>query len=191
MNRTNAGIRSRFSLALRRGEHAQGLVEFAILATFLFFLFQGTIDFARVMYYQNAITATARSGAEVASNHCAFSGSCGTNSTPVSDAFVMWSTYCEANPYAKLQPSYTSCSASSSKTFTPSCSGTCTPCAQDICVSPSSRTTGTKVTVTVGYSFHPLTLLMAPFFSDQSCFTGDDPATNHHTLCASATGRVS
>jgi hypothetical protein len=58
-------------------------------------------------------------------------------------------------------------------------------------VTPESRSQEQQVTVTVGYSFKPLTFLMNQFFSEQSCFTGDTPTVNHHTLCAASVGRVS
>ncbi|HEX6509696.1 MAG TPA: TadE family protein [Chloroflexota bacterium] len=65
-------------------------------------------------------------------------------------------------------------------------------CAYDVCVSPATgRTSGTVVTVSVGYRFQPITLLISQFFHDQSCFAGDDPAINHHNLCFSSTATVS
>lgn len=177
---------------LARDESAQGVVEFAILISMLFIIFLGTVDFARFLYFQQGITSAARVGAETASNHCAFASTlCAQSFTPISDDLVEWKTYCEATPYAKLQPAYASCTPGTTSSWTPTCSGTCSPCAQDICVSPSTRSSGTEVTVTVGYSFKPLTLLISPFFPDRSCFTGDSASANHHTICASATGRVS
>lgn len=174
-------------------ERAQGLVEFALVASVLFFIFLGTVDFARFLYYQTSLQASARVGAEAASNHCPYySSNCDLTTTPTSDSFVMWKTSCEANPYTALKPQYSSCStANTSTSWTPSCAGSCTPCTQDICVSPSSRSEGSSVSVTVGYSFKPITILMSPFFPDKSCFSGDSTSTNHHTLCASSTGRVS
>jgi hypothetical protein len=175
-----------------RDENAQAVVEFAILATILFFLFQGTFDFARFVYYQTSITSAARVGAESAINHCPYASvNCGTVTTATSDSLVMWRTSCEATSAVTLNPQYSSCSAGGSTAWTPTCVGTCTNCAQDICVSPSSRTSGTDVTVTVGYSFKPISLLMMPFFSsDRVCYPGDSTSVNHHTLCASSTGRV-
>jgi Flp pilus assembly protein TadG len=175
-----------------RDESAQGLVEFALVASVLFLVFLGTVDFARFLYYQTAIQSAARVGAESASNHCAFfSSTCELTMTPTSDTLVLWETYCEANPNPALSPAFTSCTAGTSSTWTPTCSGTCTNCSTDICVSPSSRTTGTEVTVTVGYSFKPFTLLISPFFTEHACYSGDSTSSNHHTICAQSVGRVS
>jgi TadE-like protein len=176
------------------GERAQGVVEFGFVITIVALLFMGTLDYARFLYFDVAITSAARVGAETASNHCAFaSTNCNVNPTVVADSFVMWNTYCEAVPSPTLRPQFTDCGASGGTSFTPACvSGdSCTPCTEDICVSPSARSVGTQVTVSVGYSFKPYTLLMAPFFPDKSCFTGDTASTNHHTICASSVGRVS
>ncbi len=175
-------------------ERAQGLIEFALLASVLFFVFLGTVDFARFMYYSTEISSAARVGAVTGSNHCPFSawgGHCGGSNAVVPDTLVMWETYCEAQPHTQLAPQFNTCTAGTTSSWLPNCSGTCSPCSQDICVSPSSRSSGTQFTVSVGYSFHPMTLLIAPFFPDHSCFTGDSPAVNHHTLCAQAVGRVS
>lgn len=184
--------------ALRRtavdvdGERAQGVVEFAILVTILALLFMGTLDFARFMYYDTAIVSAARVGAETASNHCPFpSTNCARDATPVSDTLVMWSTYCEAQPALVLRPTFTSCRAGSvAPAWTPSCTSgnACSSGVGDIQVSPSPRTTGSDVTVTVGYSFKPYTLFIAPFFPERHCWTGDNAS---HTICASSTGRVS
>lgn len=184
--------RVRGMMAIARDDTAQGVVEFAILSTILLFLFQGTIDFARYVYYQTSVTSAARVGAEAAINHCPYASSnCGTVKTTTSDLLVMWRTSCEAASAVTLNPQFQSCSADGTTTFTPVCVTTCSPCTQDICVTPSDRASGTDVTVSVGYSFKPITPLMAPFFkNDRSCFTGDDPAVNHHTLCASFTGRI-
>jgi len=178
-----------------RDESAQGVVEFAILATMLFFIFLGTVDFARFMYYQTNITGASRVGAEVAINHCPFySNQCQQTDTPTATSFVMWKTYCEAAAYASLQPAYTTCSAggSTSASWTPTCSGTCTNCTKDICLSSpdGTITNHSQITVSVGYSFKPLSLFMSAFFPERSCFTGDSTPTNHHTICASSVGRV-
>lgn len=177
---------------LSGGEEAQGVVEFALMATVLLTLFLGAIDYGRWLYYGTAVQSAARVGAETASNHCPFAaGGCGSNPAAVGDAFVQWKTYCEAESYVVLKPTYQSCTAGTSSTWTPTCSSSCTGCTYDICVSPATRSTGTQVTVYVGYSFKPISFLMAPFFADQSCYTGDSTATNHHTICASAVGLVS
>jgi hypothetical protein len=181
-------------MRLRRihDEQAQGVIEFALIATVLMLLFLGTVDYARFLYYDVAITSAARIGAETASNHCAFASSaCETTDTPVTDTLIMWNAYCEATPAPLLVPHYSGCAASASSTWTPTCVGTCTNCAEDMCVSPESRTNGTQVTISVGYSFKPFSPWMLPFFSDVSCYTGDTTSTNHHTICAKSVGKVS
>jgi len=176
------------AVALRE-ESGQGVVEFALLATVLLLLFLGGVDYARFIYYKTAIISAARIGAETAINHCPFASSaCGTSPTQTSDSLTMWKTYCEAQPSVSLNPGWSSCTAGTSSTWTPTCNGSCNNCTQDICVTHS----GSDVTVTVGYSFKAITPLMAPFFSsDISCFSGDSTSSNHHTLCASSTGKVS
>lgn len=173
-------------------ESAQGLIEFALVGTMLCFMFLGTVDFGRFLYYQTALVSTARVGAEAAINHCPFSSSsCANTTTVTSDALVLWEASCEAIPYASLQPQFASCTAGTAGTWTPICASTCSNCTADLCVTPSTRSTGTQVTVSVGYRFQPITPLMQVFFPDKSCFTGDSTSTNHHTLCATSTGRVS
>jgi hypothetical protein len=182
------------AMKLRRihDENAQGVIEFALVSTVLMLLFLGTVDYARFLYYDVAITSAARVGAETAINHCPFASSnCGVTPTAVSDTLVLWTAYCEATPSPKLHPQYNGCENGTSSTWTPTCVGTCTNCAQDVCVSPSTRSSGTQVTVSVGYSFEPFTPLMGAFFSDVSCFAGDDTSVNHHTICAKSTGLVS
>jgi len=183
-------------------ERAQGVVEFAFIVSVLMMLFVGTVDYARFLYYDTAIRNAARVGAETASNHCAYPGSCGQDPSPVSDTYILWSTYCESNPYVSLNPAFASSncqpgSSSFSSGWTPSCTSSapfsCSPCVNDVCVSPGdgSRSSGTPVTVTVGYKFHPIAFLLDWVFTPQSCFSGDTTSVNGHTLCASATGRVS
>jgi Flp pilus assembly protein TadG len=184
------------------GEGAQGLIEFAIIVPLLLLIFLGTVDFARFMYYDIAIDNAARIGAETAINHCYERYDCGKTTTPTSDDWVMQTVVCEAAPYLSLSPSIScaqivpitntaSCTVSAPCVPDP-CTTSCTTCTNDICISPSgTRTASTQVTVTVGYSFHAITPLVDQFFSEQSCYTGDSVSTNHHTLCASATGRVS
>lgn len=182
-------------LATVNDERAQGVIEFAFIVTVLMLLFLGTVDYARFLYYDSAITSAARVGAETASNHCPFAASsCGTTSSPTSDTFVLWSTYCEANPSVTLQPAYSTCDQGTTGSWSPSCgAGSCSPCISDICVSPSdsSRSSGSTVSVTVGYMFHPLSFFLDWAFQEQSCFAGDTVSTNHHTLCATSSGRVS
>jgi hypothetical protein len=183
-------------------EAAQGVIEFAIVASVLVLLFVGTVDFARFLYYDTAINSAARVGAEMASNHCWAAGPCSdpnNGSTATADAYVLWSTYCEASPYLSLTPSYSGgCTAGQSASWVPSCGSLgCTPCTNDICVYPGTRNKGVQVTVSVGYKFHPITFLLDWIFSTQQCWTAsggastDDSTSNGHTLCATSVGRVS
>lgn len=183
-----------------RGEEAQAIVEFGIVITFLLLLFLGTIDFSRFIYYDSAIRSAARVGAEVAGNYCNMPG-CGNQSSPTSDNLVMQATYCEATQNTlmsglaavSLSPS-TSCTPCTTSTCNPcpTAASSCPPCVKDICISPSgTRTSGSDVTVYVGYNFTPVSPYLSSFFPAQSCYTGDSTSTNHHTLCASMVGRVS
>jgi Flp pilus assembly protein TadG len=181
-------------------EKAQGVVEFALIASVLVLLFVGTVDFARFLYYDTAIKSAARVGAEMASNHCLHAGPCAdinTSKTATADAYVLWSTYCEASPYLSLSPSYPSCTPGTAYNWVPTCGSLgCTACTNDICVSPSTRQSGTQVTVSVGYKFHPISFLLDWIFSTQQCWTSaggaplDDSTSNGHTLCASSVGKV-
>lgn len=213
-----------------RGEEAQGVIEFALMAMVLMYFFLGTVDFARFIYYSDALTSAARVGAEVASNHCAYEDyGCGTtnNGTYVTDNFVMWATYCEAqstvnlnlgqytvgapntspvttSPYANNGSKSTlgPCQADdTSSSWTPTCANgaACTtPCTHDICVAPATRSSGTLISVSVGYDFQPITPLMGQFFSAKQCWattdspapSQSDPSSNKHTLCAKAVGKV-
>lgn len=185
-----------------RNEEAQGIVEFALLASLMMLIFLGTVDFARFLYYDNAIRSAARTGAIMASNHCAYPGSgCGYGTGITTDDYVLQAVQCEAAPYVTLSPAPSTCDPTSSSPCKSSCLSNV--CAKDICVSPSgapgsARSSGTKVTVSVGYSFKPIAFVLSPFFNDQTCWggSGDPPGSpadslsNHHTLCASAVGKV-
>jgi Flp pilus assembly protein TadG len=178
----------RAAIGFARDESAQGVIEFALIVTILLLIALGTFDYARFLYYQRGLTTAVRVGAEYASNHCYQRTTCGQTNTATPDLNVMWATSCESLPYISLTPTYQSCDPYQTVT----CSSTsCSSCTADICVTPSTRSTGTAVTVTVGYSFKPISFLIAPFFTEHSCFTGDTTSVNHHTLCASAVGRVS
>jgi Flp pilus assembly protein TadG len=179
-------------------ERAQGVVEFAIVITMLLFFFLGTIDFSRFMYYDTAIRNAARVGAEVAGNYCNMPD-CGIQSSPTSDNVVMQAAYCEAtqNQLAsglaqiKLQPTV-SCTPCTTVTCNPCASSACATCTKDICIDPSgTRTQGSAVSVYVGYNFQPVSFYMRPFFHTRTCFPAGEPSENTHTICASATGRVS
>jgi hypothetical protein len=194
---------------MHRDEGAQGLIEFAILASALMILFLGTVDFSRFLYFDNAIRSAARVGAETAGNHCM--PSCGQTLTTVD--FVVQSAACEANIGLKPQPlqGCTNCKLTTSSPIqcndpynpssaTYSAVNPCNPsCTQDVYVSPqyapgsalSPPSTPTLITVVVGYSFEPISPLMSAFFSEVSCYSGDSTSSNHHTLCATAYGKVS
>jgi hypothetical protein len=205
------------------GEEAQAVLEILIIFPVLLFFFLGTVDLVRFMYYAGAIQSAARVGAEAASNHCPYAGAaCGQSGTAVSDTFVIWSTYCEAATSVNLnlgqypigQPNTTPsavqayqsttispCTADDTrKTWTPTCNNgsSCANCINDICVAPTTRSSSTQVSVSLGYDFRPITPLMDRFFSDQQCWLatdtpaplGSDPASNKHTLCARAVGGV-
>lgn len=173
-----------------RGEEAQALIEFAILSTAMLFIFLGTVDFSRFLYYDNAVRSAARVGAEVGGGHCAFPTCVNAPGNVIPDAEIMWATYCEAKPNVIINPIYSSCTPGSS----PPCASVCTNCSADICVSPGdgSRTITppTQFSVSVGYSFKPISPLISAFFHESSCFAGDDTTVNHHTLCATSVGRV-
>lgn len=175
-------------------EQAQGVVEFAFIAMILMLIFLGTVDYARFLYYDTAIQSAARVGAETAINRCYNPVICGTASAPTADDYVVQSTYCEAAPYMGLRPSVTTCAPCTSISgCTSPCTSSCLSnvCQQDICISPTgSRTTRSTVTISVGYRFKPISFLMSPFFGDQQCWDSDSASTNHHTLCATSTGRV-
>lgn len=177
-------------------ERAQGTVEFAVIIPVVALMFLGALDFARFLYYDDAVTSAARAGAEAAINHCTSRVTCGISETPTSDAWIVQATACDALPTITLNPQPTTCSSclTASCSATDPCSATCLSnvCQQDICISPSGtgRTIGSDVTVSVGYNFQPITPLIAPFFNTTACWTGD-PSSNKHTLCANATGSIS
>jgi Flp pilus assembly protein TadG len=192
--------RLRFAEAMRwrirgnRGESAQGLLEFALVATILMLFFQGAVDYSRFLYYDSAITTAARTAAETASNHCAYRLSCAISSTATSDDWVVQAAYCEAQPEVTLSPAASTCTPCLTTSCSSPCTGTCINgvCTQDVCISPSgSRSTGQQVTVTVGYHFGFLTPLIGNFFPDRSCFSGDVAGTNHHNICSASVGQVS
>jgi TadE-like protein len=193
---------------IHRDEGAQGLIEFAFLASALMFVFLGTIDFSRFLYYDNAIRSAARVGAERAGNHCA--PTCGQTVTTVD--FVVQAAVCEANiGLAPVPPQgCTNCKLTTGSpircndpynpsSVTYSATNPCSPsCSQDVYVDPvfapnttASAAANTAITVTVGYSFKPITPLMNQFFSEVACYPGDVASVNDHTLCASALGRES
>lgn len=198
--------RRRAGLPRFGGEAAQGVVEFAIIASLLMLLFLGTMDFGRFMYYDTAIRSAARVGAEAATNQCPNQTMCGTFSAMALNDGIFQSTECEASNDARisLKPQI-SCSNCVS-TYTgctngdPCTSGCSTSwCEQDMCIqrhetncnsdikSVSSSVPGQCITVTVGYNFQPISPLMNTFFPTQQCWSGD---TTTHTLCATSKGRV-
>jgi hypothetical protein len=190
----------------RKGERGQAVVEFALMITMMTWLFLGTVDFARFMYYESAITNAARVGAEAASNHCENRQTCGETAGPSTDDLVVQQTVCESSSAVTLYPKPSSCvpcqpgaSGCPSLTFTKidgsSVTDPCSPCSQDVYVSPAygagtnpvAPSSPISVTVIVGYNFQPITPLLNQFFPSQTCYTGD---TQTHTLCATAVGRI-
>lgn len=109
---------------------------------------------------------------------------------------MVQATACDAAPEMQLQPQPSTCAScltTSCASPAPLCDSTCLAgvCTRDICADPlgSSRTNGEDVTVTVGYSFKPFTPFVDMFFPEHPCWSSD-PTSNHHTICASATGSV-
>jgi Flp pilus assembly protein TadG len=184
-------------LRTNRPEDGQGVIEFAIISVVLLSFFLGTVDFARFMYYDNAIRDSARVGAETAINRCANRFACNFTS-PMTSNYIFQNTVCDAQPYVSLTPAVTTCTpcnvgASGCADPCPASGpSACADCGadQDVCIS-GAHTSGQMITVTVGYRFKPISFLMAAFFPDSSCFSGDDTTFNHHNLCASSSGRVS
>lgn len=192
-----AALRQTTIRQIRGGEPAQGLIEFAIIAPTILLIFLGVIDYSRFMYFNQTIASAARAGGDTAINHCAYHTTCGMTDTPVGDDFIVQSVYCDASPHIQLQPQAASCASCLNKTCNAPvtlCDASCLAqiCFKDICINPlaASRTNYMDVTVTVGYSWKPITPLISAFFPDKSCWVRD-PASNHHTLCASVTGNVS
>lgn len=171
----------------KRGERGQGVIEFALILSILMLLFLGTVDFARVMYYDLALGSAARVGAETAINHCVAPGqTCGYTSG-VSDAFVMQATECESAGSVKLLPALDNATTPASYPCTPcptgpcnttlpvsTCDSTCVAhdCTNDVCIqtctdgtcsdlsSGSTLSSGTLVKVTVGYDFTPISPIL-------------------------------
>ena len=182
-------------LAARVGdEGAQSMIELSLIVPFLILAFLGIVDYSRFMYFQQSISSAARTGADIAMNHCTDHSSCGMVATPTADEFVIQATYCDAAPTVALRPAPVTC-ASSMTNVTPSsvCGTTCLAglCVQDICTSPTAatRVNGMDVTVYVGYRFQPITPLISHFLPVLACWPSD-PLSNRHTVCARATGNV-
>jgi hypothetical protein len=91
---------------VRKGEGAQGVIEFALIITALLLVFLGTVDFSRFLYYDTAVRNAARVGAEAAINHCFNDTTCDSSATAASNDFVLWSVFCEAEPFDILLPTY-------------------------------------------------------------------------------------
>ncbi|MGH2449609.1 MAG: TadE/TadG family type IV pilus assembly protein [Chloroflexota bacterium] len=183
-----------------RRQSGQAVVEFAILVTVLLLIFLGTVDFARILSYQSAISSAARVGAEMASNHCEAAANCSISGAPATYDFVLQATVCES-PNVPLQPAV-SCSQVSTPSGSP-CAGSCPPpCSQDVCITPAYQPGSTttlaspqQITVSVGYDFRPISPMMNAFVQSDlnpawknGCFPGDPPHT--HTICATVTGRA-
>ena len=179
----------RLKTYFRGDEEAQGVIEFAIIATALLLMFLGTVDFSRFMYYDTAITSAARVGASLGTNACLTPDLCGRSFVP-SDGYIMQAASCEAAPFVALQPQI-DCNACISVVCSAGVPSSLTSCAgEDICVqrTPSGAPArGQTVIVTVGYHFNFVSPIVGEFFPNKVCFTGD---TLSHNLCANATGLV-
>lgn len=195
-------------------ESAQGVIEFALIATILMLLFLGTVDYGRFLYYESLVKSSARVGDEAAINHCARAGTglCGEGAPPATDDEILHAATCEVRSDVQLYPSPTGSSpcapcAPGACTFTTTQSNACQGtsqttaaasasqcCEEDICIAPgpvSNRVSGTQTTVYVGYNFRPISFLMSPFFNTAHCFpSGERTHESTHTICASFTGRV-
>jgi Flp pilus assembly protein TadG len=195
----------RLKTYFRRDEEAQGLIEFALLLTALSLIFVGVVDYSRFMYYQTSIQSAARVGAETASNNCYRLTGCTNLSQSTINSGIMQATECETSGASRLtwSPSI-DCSNQSSDpcanctTTTNWCSSTSLEPGGNVCVqrfaadctttqSTATVTDGQCVKITVGYNFHPISLLVGNIFSKHACWTGD---TFKHQLCATAVGTV-
>jgi TadE-like protein len=189
----------RLKTYFRRDEEAQGVIEFAIIATAMLLMFLGTVDFSRFMYYDTAITSAARVGASLGTNACLTPDLCGRSFVP-SDGYIMQAASCEAAPFVALQPQIdcNACISAVCSAGVPSGLSSCT--GEDICVQRTPAFTdptgvctvncpnrGQTVIVTVGYHFNFVSPIVGEFFPNKVCFTGD---TLSHNLCAHATGIV-
>jgi hypothetical protein len=211
-------MRPRFRAAADglREERAQGVIEFAILAMILLFLFLGTIDFARFMYYSSALNNAASAGAQVETSGGALNRSlAGILYSPTTDSFAVQAAVCEGRPYVALTPYPThsgwdfctaclngvtsNCNNDDPCEATSNVNGCSAECgASDVCICrpsgtcPASGTpsSGDQVVVSVGYKFVPISPLMQQFFPAQSCWSGDSTSSNGHTLCAKAVGKI-
>ena len=116
----------------RRGprQRGQGLVEFAIIAVFLFPVAIGFFDLGRAVYTNNSLASAARQGARYASVHCAYQIGPAYTTTDITNWIQKQGWTLDPN---KLQVSVTP--------------GAGTQCAQP----------GTPVTVTLRYLYVPVT----------------------------------
>src|SRR5947209_6231190 len=87
-----------------RGERAQGVVEFAAIATIMMMVFLGTVDLARFMYYGTAIRNAASTAAQVETTGCVNGQVCGNLYVKTTDDFAVQAAVCEGRPYVTLSP---------------------------------------------------------------------------------------
>ena len=196
------------------GERAQGVIEFGVIATVMMLIFLGTVDFARFMYYGTAIRNAANTAAQVETTGCVNGQVCGNLYVSTTDDFAEQAAVCEGRPYVSLLPyptasSWDFCNACLQSGVTCNSNDPCLDpggtttnvcgagCTQDVCICRAGTCPATGipahadlVTVSVGYKFTPFSPLINKFFPRRQCWSGDSTASNGHTLCAMATGRV-
>jgi Flp pilus assembly protein TadG len=153
------GTRYKMKQNRMRDERAQGVVEFALIATILMMLFLGTVDYARFLYYGTAIRNAAQSGAQMEATGCTNRITCGRLHVASADDLSLQAAVCAPKPYVNLQPYPTSaswefCAACVTSTYTCYRNDPCYPtststnvcsssmCTLDVCVCRKATTAG-------------------------------------------------
>jgi Flp pilus assembly protein TadG len=121
----------------QRARRGAAVVEFAILAPFLAFLFVIAIDWARIFYYSITVRNCARNGAM----YLSLQQSAKTTSKPYTDSGYV-------NLYANSKTPVTDAALADATNLTPTPTVTSTT---------GSDTYGNYVEVTVSYTFHSVT----------------------------------
>jgi Flp pilus assembly protein TadG len=120
----------------RTDRRGQGMVEFALMAPFVFLLFFGLFDLGGAVYTYNTLAHGTQTAASYASLHCGYNGS-GYTSAQLGQQVLTAGQL--------LQTAQLSVSAS--------------PTNGNACAEP-----GKPITVTSTYLYHPLTPMMQAFF---------------------------
>jgi len=120
----------------RQDQRGQGLVEFALMAPFVFLLFFGLFDLGGAVYTYNTLAHGTETAASYASLHCSYNGS-GYTSSQLNQQVL--------NAGQLLQGPQLTVSA--------------TPTTGTACAQP-----GNPITVTSTYLYHPLTPMLQAFF---------------------------